>query len=222
MATKADMLIDIHTHSPKHQRNTIEVKVLDPKCEYEDNSCFFCYGIHPWFIDDINFVNFESKLRKTRGNSKFFALGEVGLDKACKTDFELQLDTFRKQVSLAISLKINLIILHIVRAHHECINVLKEENYQGKILIHDFRANTKVFTEYNKNFETYISLGPKSLTSSKAKLLANSTPIHRTFLETDDSTTFNINQVYKLYESLTSVSRKESTFQFNANWNSLQ
>lgn len=104
------------------------------------------FGLHPWTVQersdaqlDLDFTELQSMLPRAQG------LGECGLDYfRCKTDAERKKQTlwFEKQLDLAVT-QDKPCVLHIVRAHHEALRVMKP--WSGKIrgLVHSFWANTQ-------------------------------------------------------------------------------
>lgn len=104
------MQINIHTHlvakgpqilSLKHNQNT--------------NNQIHSIGIHPWELPEYwQEAHFENLFLAPN----CVAIGEIGLDTLCNSDFEKQIYFFHKQIELAEKLKLP-VILHCVKAWNQ-------------------------------------------------------------------------------------------------------
>jgi len=108
-------------------------------------------------------------------------LGETGLDfytqKRDPARFEDQRDAFREQIKLAVKHQ-KLLVLHIVHAHDEAMNVLKEERAERvPLIIHRFSGNAE-------NLKAYVRLGAY-LSFHEAKKMMKDVPLAQLLLETD-------------------------------------
>ncbi|MBT4790881.1 MAG: hypothetical protein HON90_04870 [Halobacteriovoraceae bacterium] len=189
--------LNLHTHHLTNCPHTHEVYQLSLTEKIEPLPSYFSYGIHPWEVGNHNFNKFSTQLKKYSPNPGFVGLGEIGLDKTCDKDFNLQRDVFKKQISLAIELDISVIILHCVRSYQECIQDLKKLNYTGNIVIHGYRSNAKVYQQFCRHFSTYISLSADALNTTKMLTLIKEVPLNKIFLETDNSIETDIEENYK-------------------------
>lgn len=179
------MLIDIHTHIKRDNPNHLE---------FLDDRDFV--GLHPWFIKAESVESdFQQISNRHRSNSIAF-IGETGLDKLKSTvDFELQRKIFLDHINLAIELNRPLVI-HCLKAHQEFLSILKELNFKGKFLIHDYSGSEVEMKRYLQ-FDAFFSFG-RSLfrENSKAQMVFKHTPVDRIFLETDDDKNLTIEKVY--------------------------
>ncbi len=109
-------------------------------------------GLHPVFCSEHT-LDHLSKLSKwiTANNIKF--IGEIGLDKRYKDNYESQLLFFEAQIKIANKLK-KPVIIHAVKSHHDIIGIIKKENFKYGGIIHAFNANKPIAN-------TYINLGFK-------------------------------------------------------------
>lgn len=179
---------DVHTH--KIYKRTNVISIISAPWINDDN--FYSAGIHPWYInnDHIEKINL---LDAIADRPNILAIGEIGLDKACKTNFELQEKVFIEQLSVAQKHNKS-VILHCVRAFDEVLHLTKE--IKTPLVMHGFNKGCELAKQFiDRNF--YLSFG-KSIfdkTSKSIKTLEK-IPLHRLFLETDESD-FSILEIYK-------------------------
>jgi len=187
------MYLDIHTHH--YKKNHIEVVILDPRKLPEIFPPLACLGIHPWYINE--FPNPIEFLTPWFNENKFFALGEIGLDKAIEIDFNLQTQYFKKQMEFAKKLNIPRVIIHSVRSYNEIFSILKDIDYKGKILFHDFNSTIQMAQQLINYFDCYFSFGARMMKhNNKVVAILPKIPIHRIFLETDDHEDISIEEIY--------------------------
>jgi TatD DNase family protein len=149
-------------------------------------------GIHPWQIDE----NYKLKLHELESDLQHpscLALGEIGLDKVCTTDFNIQRKLFIKQIEL--SEKYNLpVIIHCVRASNELFQLKKEINPTQPWIWHGFnKANLLTQSLENSIIPSFgqAIMHNQPLQQEVSKLNPN-----QFFLETDTSS-FSIEVIYK-------------------------
>jgi TatD DNase family protein len=151
---------------------------------------FHSRGIHPWFVN--KYIPLE-KLESDLQHPKCIALGEIGLDKICGTDFELQRKLFIQQIEL--SEKYNLpVIIHCVRASNELVELKKEIKPTQHWIWHGFnKASILQQTLENKIIPSFgeAILRNESLRNELANLES------RQFLLETDTSTFSIETIYK-------------------------
>lgn len=162
---------------------------------------FHSRGIHPWHIyENIPLEKLESDLQ----HPKCIALGEIGLDKICSSDFNIKRKVFTKQIEL--SEKYNLpVIIHCVRASNELFQFKKEIKPTQKWIWHGFnKANLLKQTIEN---EITPSFGEAILKNEGLRNeLVNLQP-NQFLLETDIST-FSIESIYKTVAEIRNQSTK--------------
>jgi len=188
--------LNIHSHHLDNQESSVYIVNLD-EIEIPTKSPF-CLGIHPWFIELQSIKNFERLLQKNHLKDHFFALGEIGLDKKYKNNFDTQSDIFSRQVQLATDYNINILVIHCIDSFQEIYSILKEKKYLGKILFHDFNGNLEIYNQFNKTNETYFSYGASLFTNQKRRDTLKLLPQDRLFLETDDQLKYSIENVYEV------------------------
>jgi TatD DNase family protein len=210
-----NMYLDIHTHHqlhlPEKDASVIRnLNVPDYTRDYSlDSQANYSIGIHPWKIDE-NLL--AEHLRFIEQNIPFNcvkAIGECGLDKHCKTPWELQLRTFRSQINL--SEKFNkALIIHCVKAFDELIALHKEIQAQQTWIIHGFRGNpqqAKQLLQQNFLLSFGIYFNKKTI---------QQIPPNKFFLETDTAD-ISIREVYRKVAKCTGLSEESLIVQIARN-----
>lgn len=192
--------VDIHCHHRCDDPNITEILVGNIKTFLNSSNKDIlngktCLGLHPWDINLVQYQSVEKIIKQNYMNPDFFALGEIGLDKSCRIDYEKQKLIFESQISLASELNIPRIIIHSVRSHSDILNSLKRFKTKSKILIHDYYGNIEIAEHYLR-YDCYFSFGKKIFFNSNAKKVIKLLPIDRILLETDDQQDFNIFDIY--------------------------
>ncbi len=185
------MYINIHTHYKSNEKNHVTVYNKNISEENIDNS-YFSSGIHPWFIHQNNLSENLTLLKQDLSKKKCIALGECGLDKIIKTDFNLQKDVFKQQLKLNKTHN-KPVIIHCVKAYQELIEIKKE--YHFTYILHGFNKNQQTAQMLLDN-GFYLSFGKHLTEKESLQQVFLNTPVNRIFLETDN-TTISIENIYK-------------------------
>lgn len=177
--------IDTHTHQLNESEEVVFIKNCFPNDEVS-SAFFFSIGIHPWYLNsdtfDTDFKLVEIHLK----NSNCLAVGECGLDRAIKTDYQYQKEVFIKQLKLAQK-KSKPVIIHCVKAYQDIINIIKAEKITIPIIFHGFSKNQHIHSMCLKMPNFYFSFGNSLLNSNTTQKNLLATPLNRFFLETDNS-----------------------------------
>jgi len=181
------MLIDIHTHRPHNAISVKEVLVFDaadsdgrwkqPHLRGENG--LISLGVHPWSASLWNMDGFTC-LKSDVVDPRVLMMGEIGLDKSSSVPFSTQKIVFKAQLEMA-ELANKPVILHIVRAMAEILELKKSHPGIPAWIIHGFRGGKQEAEQYIKK-EFYLSFGTKF---NPAAL--NACPMDKMFLETDES-----------------------------------
>lgn len=151
---------NIHTHRPSTHPEDISIMnilIREPFIDEKKVSPYRSYGIHPWFLEDID-VQMET-LTSCLNRPDAIAVGEAGLNKAAEADMALQTAVFHTQALLAEKTSKPLII-HCVKAWQELLTVRKNVNPHMPWIIHGFRTNGELATQLlHQGF--YLSFGEK-------------------------------------------------------------
>ena len=176
------MIIDIHTHNAQTHAQTIDT-----------------VGIHPWHAASGDIAEIRS-LAPTVD-----AVGEIGLDYACKVPREEQMSVFRAQLEIAERLE-KPVVLHCVRAFEEAMKVIGEYRLKA-VIFHGFIGSIEQAQRAVKQ-GYYISFGERTFRSPKSIEALRATPLSQLFVETDESTT-PIEEIYAKIAELRGVSTKD-------------
>ena len=126
-------------------------KVLDLTAEYP-GVCYPMLGLHPCSVK-AGWEHELDQIIQTFGDRKIYAIGEIGIDLYWeKSTLPEQILAFKKQISLAKSLKLP-IVIHCREAFNEVFEVLEEEKDD------DLRGIFHCFTGNYEQAEHAIALG---------------------------------------------------------------
>lgn len=158
-------------------------------------------GLHPWHVPDT-LQDLWLELGKLRmllpgsfgmpvSEGRPCAIGETGLDKGWRGGpMEVQRGAFHAQVVLASEQELPLII-HCVRAHGGCLEILKEPGFVGGGMVHDFGGPMEMIGPWvEAGF--YLSISPRGM--GHAKVVA-AIPEERLLVETDDEGVDRLSEV---------------------------
>lgn len=155
------MLIDIHTH---RATEAVTIRTV---------------GVHPWHAAECSLPSVEAIEAAD-------AVGEIGLDKACGVDFEMQRALFVKQLELAERFE-KPVVLHCVRAFEEVMTLLERHTLRA-VLFHGFIGSREQASRAVKK-GYYLSFGARTEGSNKTIEALRATPLERLFVETDEADT---------------------------------
>lgn len=205
-----DAYLNIHTH--RHSVSVAEQVVVNRmpfQAEGEPDD-LFSVGIHPWYIPD-NLEGSLVEVARLAGESRCVAIGEIGLDKCVSADWHLQEEIFRRQLALAESMGLP-VVIHCVRAWSELLHILKTEKTAVPCIIHGFRGKPDLAWQLLDR-GLYLSFGFRYHSCSLTMC-----PSDRIFFETDEDSR-SVEQLYREAAGLRSVS---SEFLRNVCWKNMQ
>jgi len=194
------MFINIHTHSRIYDAH---VELVNLPMDAADKPEHYSYGLHPWYIDKDTYISQLEHLRIRAHERRCMAIGECGLDKLSKVDFEFQKEIFTEQVLIANEVKKPLIV-HCVKAFNELINILNLNDNAVPVIVHGFNNNENI-ARVLVNEGIYFSFGKALLgyESNAAKALKN-VGRRNFFLETDDAD-ISIKYIYRKASELLGI-----------------
>ena len=190
--------IDIHTHQNSNKINCFikSVALTDILFEMLPN-INYSIGIHPWYIPK-NPTPVLSFLKKNITSQQILAIGEIGLDfqkKILETNSKsCQIDIFEQQISIAKKNK-KPIIIHCVKAWDELIAIKQQKATATAWIVHGFSKN-KFLAKQLLQHGFYLSFGANIIKNSSNAATLKTMPLDKIFLETDDQTTYNIQDIY--------------------------
>ena len=156
------------------------------------NNSFHSRGIHPWNIDE----NYSTKLKVLESELQHpycIALGEIGLDKVCSSDYTLQRKAFIQQIELSEKYKLP-VIIHCVQASNELFELKKEIKPTQHWIWHGFNK-VNILQQTLEN-EITPSFGEAILKNDTLRNELVKLEFHQFLMETDTST-FSIETIYK-------------------------
>lgn len=172
-------ILDIHTHFlPKHPLEAIRnIKASEFNANEEG---YYSVGVHPWDITTDQLERQLQEINRIANNKSILALGETGLDKFCKTPFDIQILAFEYHLALAESLHKPLII-HCVGRMNEMIRLKQSHSSDIPWIIHGFRGKKELASQLLVH-GFYLSFGEKY-----QEEVMRVVPLNTFFLETDES-----------------------------------
>ncbi len=160
-------------------------KQLDVAKQFD---CPFALGLHPWYCTEQyqrQLDELEKQLIANRSTPNLVALGECGLDKVKAENWSWQLEAIEQQLKLAAELELP-VILHVVKAHNEMINVLKRTSFEFGGVIHAYSGSLETGLEYIKlGFKLGIGSLVVNKNAKKLRKAVSELPIDSLVIETD-------------------------------------
>ena len=184
--------IDIHTHNFTSRH--IELRAV---------------GIHPWDVENSSID--ESIFQGAQ------AIGEIGLDYACKVNRQRQEEFFKQQLLIAQQLKLP-VVIHCVRAFEQVLKILQSYTLRG-VIFHGFIGSKELATEVIKR-GYFLSFGERTFRSQKTIEALRNTPLENLFLETDVSD-IPIEEIYAKTAQITGVDMNTLIHSIINNYNKL-
>lgn len=184
--------IDIHTHNFTSRH--IELRTA---------------GIHPWDVENSSID--ESIFQGAQ------AIGEIGLDYACKVNRQRQEEFFKQQLLIAQRLKLP-VVIHCVRAFEQVLKILQSYTLRG-VIFHGFIGSKELATEVIKR-GYFLSFGERTFRSQKTIEALRNTPLENLFLETDVSD-IPIEEIYAKTAQITGVDMNTLIHSITNNYNKL-
>lgn len=180
--------IDIHTHSDRPEFETLTVRNIYPGEGFAafTGRNFYSVGLHPWHIKSESDNNEQLiMIEEALDFDHVCFVGECGLDKVVKNDFEEQKRIFRAQAFMAEEFKRPLII-HCVKACNEVLEMHKKLHPEMPWIMHGYSGNVETTIRLAKqNF--FFSFGENlSRATSKSAKAFQYLPLEKIFFETDE------------------------------------
>jgi TatD DNase family protein len=194
--------VNIHTHQIHDGANNINITDwFTSTTDKRKQLLHFSSGIHPWFIDEINFENQFEEVKKQANNLGCKAIGECGLDKLKGPELQFQISIFERQIALAIQIE-KPVIVHCVKAYDVLMAIIKKYKSKTVFIIHGFNQNEQLAKQLLKT-GVYLSFGSALLNDKSDRLreIFAQTNNEQLFIENDDSMV-SIEQIYKVAASI--------------------
>ena len=211
--------IDIHTHHPVYTEGIISIPSLflqDIDIQNVPNKDFSA-AIHPWHASNFTTLTIRTMLENLIMQPGLIAIGETGLDKVCKADYQQQKLVFELHLEFAKNYHKPLII-HAVKSWNELIEYFKLTKVP--LILHGYSEGI-VLTRQLINLGCYFSLGKSVLQiTPRFREAIQIIPLDSLFLETDDSLT-TIIEIYQEVSAILGLSVEELKNQIYKNFNRL-
>ncbi len=177
--------LNLHTHHPALAPGVFEIESVYFGQDKSPAAAWRSAGLHPWFLDHIDFQTAGQWLRGQAARPGTLAIGEAGLDKATETPWDLQRAAF--QLCIAVSEQTHKpLIIHCVRAFEEILSEKNRANPAQPWVFHGFAKNENT-AQMLLRAGCYCSFGAAILKeNSPAAAALQNIPTDRFFLETDD------------------------------------
>ena len=193
---------DIHTHCRIRHENIIPLSSFDLTEDIIYDGLFTA-GLHPWNCNKLSVEDIVDNLDKVSAIGGFKAVGEIGLDRACKSDFDLQKVVFETQLNRAKQFGLP-VIIHCVRSFSEVFRLIKKIGFDKPFIVHGFHGNGQTAKQIvdaggYTSFGKHLAFHRNTIESFK-KL-----PPERIFFETDTAD-FLVTIMYKTASELTGKS----------------
>lgn len=199
---------NLHTHKFTNNASVFELVNQYP-WEFDATIPHFSIGIHPWYINKERFESDLKTIEEKLQIEECLALGECGLDKRIEVPMTFQIHVFEKQIALAEKYQKPL-LLHLVGAIDELIEIKKRLNISVPIIIHGYSKNKQLAKQLIAN-GFYLSFGKYLLRNPELKEVFQSIPNDKFFLETDtiEETLEEVYDLAALYKGCTLVEMQE-------------
>jgi TatD DNase family protein len=178
--------IDIHVHNGTPSKGIFILESLmahEGKFPVDTPGVVYTYGIHPWFLNEGNYLQLITSVRNNIQYPEVIALGEAGFDRLRGPSLDLQRSVFEKQVNISEEIRKPLVI-HCVRSWDEILSVHKRLKPEMLWLIHGFRGNVELATQLLSK-GMYLSFWFDFALRPESQSLLRHVPKERIFLETD-------------------------------------
>jgi TatD DNase family protein len=191
--------INIHTHKPGIDSKFILNAVSSDKLPDAE---FISFGIHPWEIGKINTETHLEKLKNYCFDKKLVAIGEIGLDRAIKTNLEIQKEIFIKQLEISKQCQLP-VIIHCVKAYSDILAIRKSGKYSNPWIFHGYTGNLQIAQQIIKS-GCILSFGKALIYNKKLQEVFVQLPKDSIFFETDDSE-LKIEEIYQKATELSHI-----------------
>ncbi|MEA3443321.1 MAG: TatD family hydrolase [Bacteroidota bacterium] len=200
--------INLHTHDKTDRKCEISILNIFPddaeKALGQHIQKIYSIGLHPWHIDKTTANAIVANIDKLARHPSILAIGEIGLDRRCAVDFQLQKEVLVKQLEIAEILS-KPVIWHVVKAYSDVLALKKNIQPAVPWILHGFHAKEQL-TISLVGHGFYFSFGVLLLDekSRNAEILPL-IPTDKLFFENDDSG-IPIEKIYEKAAGILSLS----------------
>ncbi len=208
------MFLNVHTHHLSNQSDVLELYNQFPT-DWNNDARIFSIGIHPAYIDTSTLEKEIEMISQNISNKNCLALGEIGLDKLCETNFQLQLHVFERQLQLAEFHQIP-VIIHSVRAYQEILQLRKKLNSRVPFIFHGFNKNEQLLKQIIAH-NCFASFGKNLLYNKNLQIIFAKLSANQFFLE-NDASDVSIKEIYRTAAEIRKITIEELQLQQTENW----
>ena len=211
--------IDIHTHHALDSDESISIRswFLQDIDRQNNFSVPFSAAIHPWHATKFSTEQISGMLLNLIKQPKLIAIGEIGLDKSCDVDYQIQKELFELQLRFAEDHQ-KPIIIHAVKSWNDLIVYLRR--VKVPVILHGYSEGIEL-TKQLIDLGCYFSVGKSVLRiTPRLQEAIQIIPLTSLFLETDDSN-LSICEIYQEVSKIMNISLENLKIQINANFKKL-
>ena len=193
---------NIHTHRPPTLEPKESIGISSYRLGYDSvlPPAPFSAGIHPW--DATEAYHRLPELLQQLKRCGAAAVGDIGLAHASgRRNESCQTTVLTAQLQSASALRLP-VIIHCVKAFELLMELLAAYSLPA-VIFHGYTGSPQQ-TERLFAAGYYLSVGPISLRSPKTEASLREAPLHRLFIETDDSDV-PIEQMYTAVGALLNI-----------------
>jgi len=214
-----NFFIDIHTHSPGHAGDVIQIINLFPEQLIPQLAAqlFYSLGWHPWYLKKENYNPFLEIVSERGVRAEILAIGECGLDRLSEVSFDFQIEVFKQHALIAERVQKPL-LLHCVRSANEMIKLKKEIKPKMPWIIHGYNSNLVTGRELIRH-GFFISIGVDLLKEiSNASNFLPEIPVDKLFFESGD-VDIHVEKIYQKAVSILNIELSALKQQIQSNFN---
>ncbi|GLQ33232.1 TatD family hydrolase [Litoribrevibacter albus] len=153
----------------------------------QNEGVYVAFGIHPFFVDDDSLSDLpelERNLISAECDPSLVAVGEIGLDRFCDADYELQCRVFEAQLALALKLGLP-VILHNRKSDQRILDALTRYPVKGGV-VHGFSGSYETAMRFiDRGFKIGIGGVVTWENARKVRDMVVRLPLDAIVLETD-------------------------------------
>lgn len=207
--------IDAHTHNYKPARDIISIENIHDHFQDVPTDHPVSAGLHPWYLDNAG--NEMNVLISLAQQPNVVAIGECGLDKLVKTDWNTQVKFFEQQLKIATDFH-KPVIIHCVRAFTEILFLLK--GIKVPVVFHGIHNKLSILQPVIAQ-GYYLSFGKALLNPGESIMQTlKAVPAEQLLLETD-GTGVSIKEIYKSAAEIRNITENEIALQLQKNYDSV-
>ncbi|MFV0210302.1 TatD family hydrolase [Empedobacter falsenii] len=211
------MFLNAHTHHLSNDSTVLELYNQFPN-KLNNGVKLFSIGIHPAYIKTSSIEEEIRLIKQNLSNKNCLAIGEIGLDKLCETDFKLQIEVFEQQLKIAEEFKIP-VIIHSVRAYQEILQIRKKMKLTIPFMFHGFNKNEQLLHQILVQ-NCFVSFGKNLLSNKNLQIIFAKISANQFFLE-NDASEIPIKEIYAFVANLRKITIEELQLQQAENWKTI-